>query len=229
MTVSSAPMDLMHERQATEASKSVTEMLSQPLSQALFQNKTFLSELANADPGTVNTIMGLLNDLLSASVAASIAFTTDVNTALVDENAKNLVLSQATNAKTAADAAFTLATSEFDAADIHHTAMVDELAAKQPGVNAESDAIRSTIAIVRTLLPQSAQPQNFQWEECAVEGYADDLQTCTCSTTVRYAVDLQSEFQITDDMNGKTSILCDNAHFSDPHQGAGKKCFCALA
>jgi hypothetical protein len=199
--------------------------MSQPLlSQALFQNKTFLSELANADPGTVNTIMGLLNDLLSASVAASIAFTTDVNTALVDENAKNLVLSQATNAKTAADAAFTLATSEFDAADIHHTAMVDELAAKQPGANAESDAIRSTIAIVRTLLPQSAQPQNFQWEECAAEGG-----TCTCSTTVRYAADVQNEFQVTDDMNGKTSILCDNAHFSDPHEGAGKKCFCALA
>jgi len=166
-TVSSAPMDLMSEKQA---SKSVTEMMSQPLlSLALLQNKTFLSELAKADPGTLNTIMGLLNDLLDASIAASIAFTTDVNTALIDQNAKTTILASATenqtnanNAKTAADSAFTKATSDFDAAVIHHTTMQDELTDKQPGVDAESDTLRSVIASVRTLTPAPGSKLKFQ-------------------------------------------------------------------
>jgi len=227
MTVSSTPMDLVQK----QASKSVTEMMSQPLSQALFQNKTFLSELAKADPGTLNTILGLLNDLLGASIAASIAFTTDVDTALVDETAKTVILATATNnqtnannAKIAADLAFTEATSDFDAAVTHHTAMKDELADKQPGVRAESGTLRRTIDIVRTLLPESAQPQNFQWDLCAAE-----RGTCTCSTTVRYAVNPSesNDLKVTDDMNGKDSILCDNAHFSDPDVGTLKNCYCA--
>jgi hypothetical protein len=162
MTVSSAPMDLMHKRLA---SKSVTEMMSQPLSLALFQNKTFLSELAKADPDTLNTIIGLLNDLLDASIAASIAFTTDVNTALTERNAMTTLLAQATtsqtnanNAKTAADSAFTQATSDFNFAVNHHTAMVDELNDKQPGVNEESETLRSILVLVRTLLPITSAP-----------------------------------------------------------------------
>jgi len=166
MTVSSAPLDLVHGKQA---SKHVTEMMSHPhLSQALFQNKTFLTELAEADPETLNTILGLLNDLLDASEAASLAFTTDVTTALSDKDAKSDILAaavlsetQSTTAKTAADLALevavsakTQATSNFDAAVLHHTAMVAELNDKQPGVDAETQTLESTIALIETLLPE---------------------------------------------------------------------------
>jgi len=166
MTASSAPLDLVHGKQA---SKHVTEMMSHPhLSQALFQNKTFLTELAEADPETLNTILGLLNDLLDASEAASLAFTTDVTTALSDKDAKSDILTaavlsetQSTTAKTAADLALevagsakTQATSNFDAAVLHHTAMVAELNDKQPGVDAETQTLESTIALIETLLPE---------------------------------------------------------------------------
>jgi len=179
ITVSSAPLDLVHGKQS---SKHVTEMishlnllkpshLSEPtpphLSQAFFQNKTFLSELAEADPGTLNTILGLLNDLRDASKAASLAFTTDVTTALSDKDAKSDILAaavlnetQSTTAKTAADLALqvadlakTQATSNFDAAVLHHTAMVTELNDKQPGVDAETETLESTITLIETLLP----------------------------------------------------------------------------
>jgi hypothetical protein len=168
------------------ASKAVTGMMSQPLlSQALLQNKTFLSELARADPGTLNTIMGLLNGLLDASIAASIAFTTDVSTASTDVNAKAGILATATTAqtkanddKTAADTAFTKATSDFDLAVIHHNDMKAVLAAKQPGVDAESDILRRTIALVQTLLP----PVYFviQDNTCAEKGAADVMDGTEC-------------------------------------------------
>jgi len=172
MTVSSTPLGLVHGKQA---SKDVAEMMSHPhLSEALFQNKTFLSELAEADPETLNTILGLLNGLLDVSEAASVAFTTDVIAALNDKNTKSGILAEATSnqtksntAKTAADLAVEVAqgavitaqgavitaTSEFEAADVHHTAMVDELNDKQPVMDAESETLRSTIVLVESLLP----------------------------------------------------------------------------
>jgi len=115
-----------------------------------------------------------LNGLLDVSEAASVAFTTDVIAALNDKNTKSGILAEATSnqtqsntAKTAADLALEVAqgavkvaqgavitaTSEFDAADKHHTAMVDELNDKQPGVDAESETLRSTIVLIETLLP----------------------------------------------------------------------------
>jgi len=181
MTVSSAPLGLVHGKQE---SKHVAEIMSHPrLSQALFQNKTFLSELAEADPGTLNTILGLLNDLLSVSEAASRAFNTDVIAALTDKNAKSVILATATstqdwcgNAKTAADLALevaqgavTEANGQFDTAVLHHTAMVDELNDKQPGVDAESETLRSTILLVESLIPApdcSCYGPTAKWIRC---------------------------------------------------------------
>jgi len=110
-----------------------------------------------------------LNGLLGVSQAASLAFTTDVTTALVDRNAKSGILAEAVSnqtqsntAKIAADlsldvaqGAVTDATSIFNTAVLHHTAMVTELNDKQPGVDAESETLRSTIVLIESLIPES--------------------------------------------------------------------------
>jgi len=178
MTVSSTPLDLVHGK---KENKDVSNMMSQHrFSQALFQKKNFLSELAKADPASLNIIFGLLKDLLRVSQAASRVFTTDVNNALNDKNAKSVIVADALSnqtksntAKTAADlakssadlaseqadlalaganGAVTTATANFDTADLHHSSMVAELNDKQPGVDAESETLRSTIALIKTLI-----------------------------------------------------------------------------
>jgi len=174
MTVSSAPLDLVNKKQS---SNYVTEIMSHPrFSEVLLQNETLLSELAEADPGTLETILGLLNGLLDDSEAASVAFTTDVTNALAARVAKqdevvgcvlthngavsavdaaNLTLIGAVSDERQAAGAVTDATSDYDAAARHHTAMVDELNENQPGMDAESETLRSTIALIRTLLPEA--------------------------------------------------------------------------
>jgi len=169
MTVSSAPLGLVHGKQA---SKHVAEIMYHPgLSQALFQNKTFLSELVEADPETLNTILGHLNELLAVSQAASLAFTTDVSAALSAKDVAQGALTEATSefaqsdtTKIAADlaldvaqGALTEATSEFNVASSYHTAMVDELNDKQPGVDAETEPLRSSRTLIETLIPAGAR------------------------------------------------------------------------
>jgi len=165
MTVSSAPLALVHEKQAKNYV-------------ALFQNKTLLSELAEADPGTLNTILGLLEGLLDASVVLSLKYTTDVEDALGAKNDATATLAAAvidqttareeeTAAKAAlettvvdvgtADRLVVACTTTLTDATTHHEEKVGELNDKQAGVDAESATLRDTIALIQTLLPAEVE------------------------------------------------------------------------
>lgn len=164
MTVSSAPLALVPEKITTDAQNYV----------ALFQNKTLLSELAEADPTTLRSILDLLEGLLGVSQAASLKYTTDVSDALAAKSAASATLAEAVNNQTdanedrrdantaliaagvavgTADDAVVDYTGIYNAADAHHQEMVEQLNTKQPGVDAESETLAETITLVESLLP----------------------------------------------------------------------------
>jgi len=210
MTVSSAPLALVHEKQAKNYV-------------ALFQNKTLLSELAEADPEVLNTILGLLEGLLGESLALSLKYTTDVENALGDKNAASAALADAVIDQTTANDDKTAAaavlsgtvvdvgtadrlveestTALSDAMD-HHAAKVSELEDKQPGVNAESDTLRDTIALIQTLLP-GLDPLS-----CAT------MSECQKCATVAFDLGLDSTGQACDSCNcgDKWGSQCGCAH-----------------
>lgn len=150
-----------------QVGKNILPMLSQPnFAQNIIQNKTLLSQLAEADPAVVNQIIGLLENLLEENTILSDGLQADVDQALIYKNANASDLAAAQDDKTDADEALAAAIivvndrqDDFDAAVIAHGLKVQDQADQQPILTTEAGIINEALDLLRGLIGQTVTPK----------------------------------------------------------------------